>query len=98
MTLMALEKLSDFFGSSDHRGYLGRIYLSQKLETAIRKEFDGEFRVIITPTRVTLECQSNVLVLAFRQGQRRLYSLLKKTAPDLYNRGAKLTFRLAKKN
>lgn len=95
---MTLEKLSDFFGSSDQRGYLRRIYLSQKLEAAIKKEFDGDFRVIITPARITLECQSNVLALALRQNQRKLYSLLKKTAPEMYDRGVKLTFRVARKN
>jgi hypothetical protein len=92
---MTLEKLSDFLGSSNQRDYLRRIYLSQKLEGEFQKVISGDYRVIVSPSRITLECQTPVLAQALRQQQRQLYAIVKREAPGIYSK-SKIFFRVAR--
>lgn len=84
---MSLESLADFFGSSTSRQPLQRIYLAQKIQSAIQEQFGEDLKVILKPPKVVLVCASQPQAAALSRQLKRIYGL----AAGIVGAGKKLT-------
>ena len=58
---MSLEQLDDYFSTSYKKTFLGKIYLSHKIQEAIKKEIGQDVRVVVGLKEIKIFCNNNLV-------------------------------------
>lgn len=84
---MSLESLADFFQSSQGRQPLQRIYLAQKIQTAIEDQLGERLKIILKPPKIILVCATQPQAAAISRQLKRIYGI----SAAIIGEGKKLT-------
>lgn len=72
---MSLESLGEFFNSDSSRQPLQRIYLAQKIQTAIEDQLGEPLKIILKPPKIILVCATQPQAAAISRQLKRIYGI-----------------------
>ncbi len=84
---MTLESLGEFFKSDSSRQPLQRIYLAQKIQSAIEEQLGEKLKIILKPPKIILVCQTQPQAAAISRQLKRIYGI----SAAIIGEGKKLT-------
>lgn len=77
---MAVEKLSEYFNSSESKQSLQRIFVAYQIERAIEKEWSEKVGVAVADLIITIKCKSTAQASVFNLRKQKVYALISRFA------------------